>query len=90
MGTPGATEGTPEGPEILPGMTRQLTLRLVEKTGVPFALARVTLPELLAADEIILVGTTSEVLSIIELDGTAHRFGTAGAHRQAALGCLSR
>jgi len=65
----GQLEGTPEGPEILPGMTRQLTLRLVEKIGVPFAVSRVTLPELLAADEIILVGTTSEVLSIIELDG---------------------
>jgi D-alanine transaminase len=65
----GRLEGTPEGPEILPGMTRQLTLRLVEKIGVPFALSRVTLPELRAADEVILVGTTSEVLSIIEIDG---------------------
>jgi D-alanine transaminase len=65
----GRIEGTPEGPEILPGMTRQLTLRLVEKIGLPFAVSRVTLPELLAAEEIILVGTTSEVLSIVELDG---------------------
>jgi D-alanine transaminase len=65
----GRLEGTPEGPEILPGMTRQLTLRLVEKIGMPFAVSRVTLEELLDADEIILVGTTSEVLSIVELDG---------------------
>jgi D-alanine transaminase len=74
----GRLEGTPEGPEILPGMTRQLTLRLVAQTGIPFALARVTLPELSDADEIILVGTTSEVLSIIELDGRPIGSGRPG------------
>jgi len=74
----GRLEGTPEGPEILPGMTRQLTLRLVEKVVIPFAAARVTLPELLAADEIILVGTTSEVLSIIELDARPIGSGRPG------------
>ncbi len=38
----GRLEGTPEGPEILPGMTRQLILRLVEKTGIPFVSSRVS------------------------------------------------
>jgi len=74
----GRLEGTPEGPEILPGMTRQLTLRLVEKIGIPFAVSRLTLPELLAADELVLVGTTSEVLSIIELDGRPIGSGLPG------------
>ncbi len=74
----GQLEGTPEGPEILPGMTRQLTLRLVDKAGIPFSLARVTLPELLLSDEIILVGTTSEVLSIIELDSQPIGTGRPG------------
>jgi D-alanine transaminase len=75
----GILEGTPEGPEILPGMTRQLTLKLVERIGIPFATARVTLSELLSADEIILVGTTSEVLSIIELDGRPIASGRPGS-----------
>jgi D-alanine transaminase len=70
----GRLEGTPEGHEILPGMTRHFTLRLVAKLEMPFAAARVPLPELLACDEVILVGTTSEVISIIEIDG--HRIGT--------------
>jgi D-alanine transaminase len=74
----GRLQGTPEGPEILPGMTRQLTLRLVERIGFPFAASRVTLPELLAADEIILVGTTSEVLSIIDVDGRRIATGRPG------------
>ena len=32
----GRLEGTPEGHEILPGMTRQLVLRLIEKLEIPF------------------------------------------------------
>jgi D-alanine transaminase len=70
----GRLEGTPEGPEILPGMTRQLTLRLLDHIGISFHPTRVALVELLAADEIILVGTTSEVVSLVELDG--HKIGT--------------
>jgi D-alanine transaminase len=64
----GRLEGTPEGHEILPGMTRQFTLRLVEKLGIRFVTGRVTLPALVACDEVILVGTTSEILSIVQID----------------------
>jgi D-alanine transaminase len=64
----GRLEGTPEGHGILPGMTRQLVLRLVQTLGIPFIGAHVTLPELAAADEVILVGTTSEVLPVIRID----------------------
>lgn len=65
----GRLEGTPEGHEILPGMTRQLVLKLLEPLGIPFVGTRVTLEQLKAADELILVGTTTEVVPVIEVDG---------------------
>jgi D-alanine transaminase len=75
----GRLEGTPEGHGILPGTTRQLVLRLCQEQGIPFAAARVTLPELLAADEVLLVGTTTEVLSIVRIDGQAISGGMPGS-----------
>jgi D-alanine transaminase len=74
----GRVEGTPEGHEILPGMTRQLVLRLIDSLEIPFANARVTLNELKAADELILVATTTEVLPVIELDGEPIGAGKPG------------
>jgi D-alanine transaminase len=74
----GRLEGTPEGTEILPGTTRKLVLRLVKKLGIPFVESRVTLPELKAVDELILVGTTTEVVPIIEVDGDAIASGRPG------------
>jgi D-alanine transaminase len=70
----GRIEGTPEGNVILPGMTRQLVLRLVKPLGIPFVGTHVTLPELKAADEVILVGTTTEVVPIVQIDDD--RIGT--------------
>lgn len=74
----GRLEGTPEGPEILPGTTRQLVLRLVQSLDIPFAEARIPLGELLAADEVILVGTTTEVVPIIQVDDTPIAGGRPG------------
>jgi D-alanine transaminase len=64
----GRLEGTPEGHEILPGTTRQIVLRLIDSLEIPFAGTQVTLRELKAADELILVATTTEVMPVIELD----------------------
>ena len=74
----GRLEGTPEGHEILPGMTRGLVLRMLKPMGVPFAGTRVTLPALVASDEVILVGTTYEVLPVIEIDGQSIGSGAPG------------
>ncbi len=74
----GRLEGTPEGPGILPGTTRQLVLRLVRDVGIPFAEAQVTLPDLAAADEVLLVGTTTEILSIVKIDETPISGGRPG------------
>jgi D-alanine transaminase len=74
----GRLEGTPEGHEILPGMTRQLVLRLTEKLEIPFASAQVNLDELKAAAELILVGTTTEVVPVIHVDTTPIGGGKPG------------
>jgi D-alanine transaminase len=74
----GRLEGTPEGDEILPGTTRQFTLTLAEKLEIPFKECRVTLDELLNAEEIILVGTTTEVVSVTRINETTIGGGRPG------------
>jgi D-alanine transaminase len=74
----GRLEGTPEGHGILPGTTRQLVLRICQEQGIPFVATRVTLPELIEADEVLLVGTTTEVLSIVRIDGQVISGGVPG------------
>jgi D-alanine transaminase len=71
-------EGTPEGHEILPGTTRQAVLRLAHAIDVPFEATKITLPELLAAEEVILFGTTIEVLPVVKIDGHATGDGRPG------------
>jgi D-alanine transaminase len=70
----GTLQGTPEGHEILPGTTRNYVLRLAEAINVPFRPSRVTQSEFLAADEVILFGTTIEVLPVVAVD--SHKIGT--------------
>jgi D-alanine transaminase len=74
----GRLEGTPEGPEILPGTTRQLVLRLIKRLEIPFVESRITLDELKAADELILVGTTTEVVPIVQIDDAPIAAGRRG------------
>jgi D-alanine transaminase len=71
-------EGTPEGHGILPGTTRQLILRLCEETGISFAASHLTLAELRQSDEVLLVGTTCEVLPVVRLDGQVLSGGVPG------------
>lgn len=74
----GRLEGTPEGHEILPGMTRQHVVRLARAVEIPFAPARVTLDQLTACAEVILFGTTIEVLPVVEVDGRPIGLGRPG------------
>ncbi|WP_435010431.1 aminotransferase class IV [Tundrisphaera lichenicola] len=64
----GRLEGTPNDSTILPGTTRFLTQRLAAKLDIPFAEGRISLDDFFKADEAILVGTTIEVLPIVEVD----------------------
>jgi D-alanine transaminase len=74
----GRLEGTPEGHEILPGMTRQLVLRLTAELNVSFSGTRVRLDELLKVEELILVGTTTEVVPVVQVDGQKIGAGQPG------------
>jgi len=74
----GRLEATPEGHEILPGMTRQLVLRLSRSLEIPFGSAHLKLAELVEAEEVILVGTTSEVLPVVRIDDKTIGAGRPG------------
>jgi D-alanine transaminase len=75
----GRLEGTPEGPGILPGTTRLAILRIAEEAGVPFAEATLGIDALKAADEVLLSGTTIEVMPVVSIDGRAVGEGRPGA-----------
>jgi D-alanine transaminase len=64
----GTLEGTPEGHEILPGTTRAFAVGLARAIGVPFREATVTLNELEQADEVLLSGTTIEIMPVTRVD----------------------
>lgn len=74
----GRIEATPNGPEILPGTTRFLAGTLASGLGLPFVEGRVTLDELMAADEVFMCGTTIEVMPVVTVDGRAIGDGTPG------------
>jgi D-alanine transaminase len=74
----GRLEGTPEGTGILPGTTRQLMLRLASEEKLPFTEAEITLQELVQADEVIMTGTSVEVVPIIRIDNAPISGGKPG------------
>jgi D-alanine transaminase len=74
----GRLEGTPEGPGLLPGTTRHLVVRLAETIGIRYDDARVTREELVRADEVLLVGTATEVVPVVRVDSDPVADGTPG------------
>lgn len=64
----GTLQAMPEDNTILPGTTRAFAVKLAESIGLPFEQSRVTLSELIAADEVILSGTTIEIWPVREID----------------------
>jgi D-alanine transaminase len=74
----GRLEGTPDGFEILPGTKRHFVQSLAPDARVKFAEGRVTLDDLKAADEVMMLGTTIEVLPVVSIDGTPVGDGSPG------------
>ena len=74
----GRLEGTPDGPEILPGTKRHFVQSLAPDARIAFAEARATLDEVKAADEVMMLGTTIEVLPVVSIDGRPVGGGTPG------------
>jgi len=74
----GAVLTTPLGNAILPGITRGLVMSLCAAAGIPIrehSLKRTDLPHV---SELFLTGTTTEVLPIVRVDGSAIGIGQPG------------
>lgn len=74
----GAVRTAPRSNYILPGVTRGVALELCAEAEIPFAERPVLVEELRRADELFLAGTTTEILPIVELDGTPVGSGSPG------------
>lgn len=59
----------PTGPLILPGVTREVVLRLAHQTGVAVREDAVRAAELADAEEVFATGTTSDVMPVVAIDG---------------------
>lgn len=58
----------PKGPQLLPGITRDLVVELAHTHDIPCEERNITTPELKAAAEIWLTSSTKEILPVVKLD----------------------
>jgi D-alanine transaminase len=63
---------------ILPGVTRELTLEVARRLGIPVREAPVFAEELAWADEVFLTSTTNDVMPVVEVDGRPVGSGRPG------------
>lgn len=68
----------PEGPRILPSITRDLVFKLAEKTNQPIRAQAIKKDQLKSCDEMFLAGTTSEVIPVVSIDGQPVGSGQPG------------
>lgn len=59
----------PDGPHILPGITKMTIKRACEDNGISYVERTFTKEELFDADEVIVVDTGTETAAIVEIDG---------------------
>jgi D-alanine transaminase len=69
---------TPQTTDILPGITRELAVRLAGEAGIPVRQRVLQRAELVNVDELFLTGTTAEVLPVVRVDGSPVRKGIPG------------
>ena len=74
----GVLKTAPPGPHILPGITREVLLELARGLGIPVREEFSLLGEYLAAEEVLLCGTATEVLPVVEIDGKTIGCGRPG------------
>lgn len=68
----------PNGPALLPGITRDLIIELAMSHAIPFREADITQQELFSADEIWLTSSTREISPVIRLDDYVINSGVPG------------
>lgn len=69
---------TPLGKQILPGITRMAVKQIAGELNIPFVERNYTVEELMAANEIFVTSTTSEVLPVVKVDGKVIGNGAPG------------
>jgi D-alanine transaminase len=74
----GTLQAPPDGPEILPGTTRALCLRLAAAASIPVVVAPVSVTALASADEVLICFASRGVLAVTRLDGRAVGAGQPG------------
>lgn len=74
----GQIQGTPHQDNILPGCTRLLAGRLAESLGMTIQDRKISIEELKSADEVILMGTTIEVMPVVKVDEAVIGSGAPG------------
>lgn len=79
----GIIRTAPETNYILPGITREVVLRLADQIGIPVVTKPFTPDEMYHADEAFLTGTLIEVLPVCSVDG--HDLGKPGPITQKLL-----
>jgi D-alanine transaminase len=68
----------PNGPTLLPGITRDLVIELAANNAIPFREADISEAELFSADEIWLTSSTREISPVTLLDETVISNGKPG------------
>lgn len=68
----------PTGPQLLPGITRDLILELAEAHAVPHQVRALSANELTCAEEIWLTSSTKEIMPVVRLDGAPVGEGRPG------------
>lgn len=68
----------PPSDDLVPGITRDSVMRIARDRGYEVREASLSLPEVLAADEVFLTGTAAEVTPVREIDDHAIGAGVAG------------
>jgi D-alanine transaminase len=69
----------PNGPALLPGITRDLIIELAATHGIPFREADISEEQLFSADEIWLTSSTREISPVIRLDDNIISGGAPGS-----------
>lgn len=68
----------PKSSQLLPGITRDLVVELLQEAGVPCDERAVSLDELRQAEEIWITSSSREIVPVTELDGEAVSGGKSG------------
>jgi D-alanine transaminase len=70
----------PNGPHLLPGITRDLVITLAKEAGMDVKERDISLDEVYQADELFLTGTSIEILPVVKVNSHLIGAGRPGIH----------